>query len=250
MSRGRVAICALIATFMFGALAGPALAKKEYKREFTASGPEVKLETQGVGTGTSAFEFNFPFEEKGHGFAPKKVKCSEIAKSAGEIHTTEGVAGSFTDKLTFGGCETEKKKFEHEVKIPPVEFEFHANGTFSIINEVKIELNQNCTLTLDSGQTVGAEEVEEGKKGPVEYKQIGQSAPEGIPRVEAKIKTRTHEAGEVDGLEYEGEGGECENAEHKYEGGKFKGNILVHGKVTKENPWIGFKEELLPKEKM
>jgi len=96
---------------------------------------------------------------------------------------------------------------------------------------------------------VGKEEVEEGKKGPVAYKQIGQSAPEGIPKVEANIKTRTHEAGEEDGLEYEGEGGLCETAELKFEGGKFKGNLLLHAKETKENPWIGFKEELLPKEK-
>ena len=82
------------------------------------------------------------------------------------------------------------------------------------------------------------------------YSQIGQSAPNGIPKVEVKIKTRTHEAGEDDGLEYEGEGGGCEDQEHKFEGGKFKGNFLVHAKSTKENPWIGFKEELLPKEKI
>ena len=38
MSRAKVAICALVAMFMLGALAAPALAKKEYKREFIASG--------------------------------------------------------------------------------------------------------------------------------------------------------------------------------------------------------------------
>jgi len=247
MSRGRVAICALIAMFTFAALgAAPALAKKEYKREFEASGAEVKLETQSLGTG---YQFIFPFEEKGKGFASKKIKCAEVAKGAGEIHTTEGKATSFIDKVTFGGCTAEKKKFLHEVKIPPIEWEFHTDGTVSIVNEVKILYNANCTIILDAGQTVGKEEVEEGKKGPVAYTQIGKSAPEGIPKVEVKIKTRTHEEGEVDGLEYEGEGGDCENAELKFEGGKFKGNMIVHAKETKENPWIGFKEELLPKEK-
>ncbi len=245
MSKAKVAICALVAMFMLGALAAPALAKKEYKREFTASGPEVKLETQSAGTG--GYQFIFPFEEKGKGFGAKKIKCTELAKGAGEIKTTEGVAPSFIDKVTFGGCHAEKKKFEHEVKIPAIEWEFHANGTASILNEVKIIYSANCTITLDAGQTVGGEEVEEGKKGPVAYTQIGQNAPEGIPRVEVKIKTRTHEEGEADGLEYEGEGGDCENAELKFEGGKFKGNLLVHAKETKENPWIGFKEELLPK---
>ena len=248
MSRGRVAICALIAMFMFGALAGPALAKKEYKREFTASGPEVKLETAPVGS--SGYEFILPFEEKGHGFKPYKVKCTEITKATGEIHTTEGVAQSFTDKITFGGCSKGKKKFFKTVSLSAVEFEFHANGTVSIVNEPKLVLEEDCTFILDAGQTVGKEEVEEGKKGPVTYSQIGQSPPNGIPEVEVKFKTRTHEAGEEDGLEYEGEGGGCEDQEHKFEGGKFKGNFLVHAKSTKENPWIGFKEELLPKEKM
>ncbi len=41
--------------------------------------------------------------------------------------------------------------------------------------------------------------------------------------------------------------GAAKTQEHKFEGGKFKGNLLVHAKSTKENPWIGFKEELLPK---
>ena len=250
MSRGRVAICALIAMFtLFAALAGPAMAKKEYKKEFEASSSEVKLETQSVGA-NSVYEFKFPFEEKGKGFATKKAKCTEIAKADGEIHTVEGKAQSFTDKITFGGCETEKKANKHEIKVSPMEFEFHANGTFSILNEVKFQFSTNCTLVVDSGQVVGGEEVEEGKRGPVAYSQIGQSPPNGIPKVEAKVKTRTHEAGEVDGLEYEGEGGDCENSEHKFEGGKFSGNFLIHAKSTKENPWIGFKEELLPKEKM
>jgi hypothetical protein len=245
MSRAKVAICALVAVFMFGALAGTALAKKEYKREFTASGSEVKLET--AGAGTSAYEFTLPFEEKGKGFKPYKIKCTEVAKATGEIHTTEGVAQSFTDKVTLGGCSKGKGKFFKLVTVSAIEFEFHANGTFSIVNEPKMILEEDCTIILDAGQVVGGEEVEEGKKGPASYVQIGQSAPEGIPKVEVKIKTRTHEEGEADGLEYEGEGGGCENQEHKFEGGKFKGNFLVHAKSTKENPWIGFKEELLPK---
>ena len=116
MSRAKVAICALVAMFMLGALAAPALAKKEFKREFTASGPEAKLEAQTAGTG--GYQFIFAFEEKGKGFAPKKVKCTELSKGTGEIKTTEGVATSFLDKVTFGGCHAEKKKFEHEVKIP------------------------------------------------------------------------------------------------------------------------------------
>jgi hypothetical protein len=248
MSRAKVAICALVAVFMFGALAGTALAKKEFKREFTASGSEVKLETNPAGT--SAYEFTFPFEEKGKGFKPYKVKCTEIVKAAGEIHTTEGVAQSFSDKVTLGGCSKGKGKNFKPVTVSAIEFEFHANGTVSIINEPKFVLEEDCTILLDAGQVVGGEEVEEGKKGPVTYQQIGQSAPEGVPKLEAKIKTRVHEEGEVDGLEYEGEGGGCENQEHKFEGGKFKGNFLVHGKSTKENPWIGFKEEVIipPKE--
>ena len=79
MSRGRVAICALIAMFIFGALAGPAMAKKEYKKEFEASGPEVKLETQAVGSG--AYEIILPFEEKGHLAKPYKFKCTELDQS-------------------------------------------------------------------------------------------------------------------------------------------------------------------------
>ena len=165
MSRGRVAICALIAMFMFGALAGPALAKKEYKREFEASGPEVKLETAAVGS--SGYEFILPFEEKGHGFKPYKIKCTEIAKATGEIHTVEGKSQSFTDKVTFGGCSKGKKKFFKTVTISAIEFEFHANGTVSIVNEPKLVLEEDCTFVLDAGQVVGKEEVEEGKKGPV-----------------------------------------------------------------------------------
>ena len=63
------------------------------------------------------------------------------------------------------------------------------------------------------------------------------------------MKTRTHEEGEEDGLEYEGEGGGCEDQEHKFEGGKFKGNFLVHAKSTKENPWIGFERRTAPERK-
>jgi len=242
MSRGRVAICALVAMFTFAAQAAPALAKKEYKREFEASGPEVKLETAAI----SKYQFIFRFEEKGGGFKPIKISCTEIAKAAGTINTTEGKSQSFVDKVTFGGCTKGKKKFFKSVTIPAIEWEFHANGTVSILNEVKITPEEDCTIILDPGQTIGQEEVEEGKKGPVAYKQIGQSPPNGFPSVEAKIKTRTHEEGEVDGIEYEGEGGLCENAELKVEGGKFTGNMLVHAKTTKENPWIGFKEELIP----
>ncbi len=248
MSRAKVVICALVAMFMLGALAAPALAKKEYKREFTASGAEVKLETAAAGTG--GYEFILPFEEKGKGFKPYKIKCGEITKANGEIKTTGGVSQSFTDKVTLGGCSKGKGKFFKPVTLSAIELEFHANGTFTILNEPKLVLEEDCTFLLTAGQTVGAEEVEEGKKGPVAYAQIGQSSPEGIPKVEVKIKTRTHEEGEADGLEYEGEGGGCEGQEHKFEGGKFKGNFLVHAKETKENPWIGFKEELLPKVKM
>ncbi|HTY97804.1 MAG TPA: hypothetical protein VMB91_12235 [Solirubrobacteraceae bacterium] len=248
MSRGRVAICALIAMFLFAALAGPAMAKKEYKKEFEASGPEVKLETSKVGTGV--YEIILPFEEKGHLAKPYKFKCTELTKATGEIHTTEGKAESFTDKVTLGGCKKGRGKFATLATISPIEFEFHANGTFSILNEPKIQYEEDCYFVLDSGQTVGKEEVEEGKKGPATYMQIGQSAPNGVPQVEVKIKTRTHEEGEEDGLEYEGEGEGCVDQEHKTEGGKMKANFLVHGKSTKENPWIGFKEELLPKEKM
>ncbi len=248
MSRGRVAICALVAMFMFAALAGPAMAKKEYKREFEASGPEVKLETATVGSG--GYEFILPFEERGHGFKPYKVKCTEITKATGEIHTTEGKAQSFTDKVTFGGCSKGKKKFFKTVTISPVEFEFHANGTVHDRERTQDPvLEEDCTFILDAGQTVGEEEVEEGKKGPVTYSQIGQSAPEGVPEVEVKIKTRTHEEGEEDGLEYEGEGGGCEDQEHKIEGGKFKGNFLVHAKSTKENPWIGVQRRTVAERK-
>ncbi len=135
MSRAKVAICALVAVFMFGALAATALAKKEYKREFTASGPEVKLET--APAGTSAYQFTLPFEEKGKGFEPYKIKCTEVVKATGEIHGTEGVAQSFTDKVTLGGCSKGKGKFFKTVTVSAIEFEFHANGTFSIVNEAE-----------------------------------------------------------------------------------------------------------------
>src|ERR1700722_13001619 len=81
MSRAKVVICALVAMFMLGALAAPALAKKEIKREFEASGT-AKLSS--TGTGPQA-QFNFPFEEKGS----IKVNCGSD-EGRGEIIPTEG----------------------------------------------------------------------------------------------------------------------------------------------------------------
>ncbi|HUH81529.1 MAG TPA: hypothetical protein VLZ06_09400 [Solirubrobacteraceae bacterium] len=236
MSRWRVAICALVATFTFAAQAAPALAKKEYKREFLASGSAVKLETTGLGEQ----QFTFPIEEH----RAVKIKCGGIEKGPGEIATTE--TQSFTVKVTYAQCKTKgQKKSTEPATVPPVEWEFHANGTASIVNEPKIKVFQpgECTITLSAGQTVGQEEVEEGKPGPETYRQLGKPFPEGLPEVEVKTKTRTHEEGEVDGLEYEGEGGLCEEGEFKLEGGKLKGNMVVKGKA--KETWIGFKEEVI-----
>ncbi|HTQ67337.1 MAG TPA: hypothetical protein VMI13_01465 [Solirubrobacteraceae bacterium] len=240
MSRGRVAICALVAMFTFAAQAAPALAKKEYKREFEASGPSVKLETRSVGT---EFLWVFPIEEH----KAVKVKCAGVEHGPGEITTTENKTQSFKVKVTYAQCKTKGQKGGHEeVTVSPIEWEFHANGTASVLNEAKFKLFQPgiCTIILTPGQTVGQEEVEEGKKGPENYRQIGKSPPEGLPEVEVKTKVRTHEEGEEDGIEFEGEGSLCETGEFKLEGGKLKGNMIVSAKA--KETWIGFKEELLP----
>jgi hypothetical protein len=234
-------ICALIAAFTFAGLVTPALAKKEFKREFEASGPEVKLTASGLGEQ----KFQFPFEEK----SSIKVTCTEVA-ATGEIKTVEGKASGFVLKTKYsgggplGGCYTKgKKKQRVEVIFTTVEWEFHADGTASIINEPKVEVSPICTIVLTKGQTVGKEEVGEGKKGPETYKQVGKSAPEGQPQVEIQTKTHTHETGETNGLEYSGEGALCETGEFKEEGGKLKGKMIVSGKA--KETWIGFKEELI-----
>lgn len=228
MGRGRVAICALIAMFTFAALAAPAMAKKkEYTKEFTASGT-AKLSSTGTGPEAT---FNFPFEEKGS----IKVTCG-TDEGKGEITPTEGKATTFTDKVKFTGCTTKgPKKSLDPITIQPAELEFNVNGTVKIVNEVKVTGPFRCTIFLEP-QTVGEEAVEEGKKGPVTYHQ------EGTPptsKIKAEIKTHTHSAGEEGGFEFEQEEGHC--GEFKTEGGKFKADMLVTATSPKES-WIGFQE--------
>jgi hypothetical protein len=231
MSRGRVAICALIAMFIFGALAGPALAKRVYKREFTASGTAKLVSSS---TSPKGQEFVFSFDEKG----AIKFACS-TAEGRGEVVPTEGVASSFIDKVKFAGCtHPGRKHVPEKFEITPVELEFNANGTISILNEVKVRGPLRCTIFL-SPQTIGEEAVEEGKKGPASYTQ------EGTPpssKVAVKIQTHTREAGEEGGFEFEQEEGHC--GEFKTEGGKWKGMMSVLASSPKES-WIGFHEEAL-----
>ncbi len=231
MSRGRVAICALTATFMFAVMAAPALAKKENVSYFEASG-ETKLAVTG-----GQQEILIPFEEHG----TVKVKCGGVSGTRGEIKPTEGKATSFTEKVKYEGCGIKgKKKTVVAVTMSDVEYEFHSNGTLSILNEVKLEWEPQCKIVMGP-QTVGAEEVEEGKKGPVTYATKG----DGTTReVEAKIKTHTHESGETDGFEFEGEKQLCVSGEFKTEGGKYKGN-MVFDATTGHESWIGFHEEFL-----
>ena len=231
MSRGRVAICALIAMFAFAALAAPALAKKENVSYFEASG-ETKLAVTG-----GQQEILIPFEEHGS----VKVKCGGVSGTKGEVKPTEGKTDSFTEKVKYEGCGIKgKKKTIVAVTMSDVEYEFHSNGTLSILNEVKIEWEPQCKIVMDP-QTVGAEEVEEGKKGPVTYATLGSGT---TREVEAKIKTHTHEAGETNGFEFEGEKQLCSEAGFKTEGGKYKGNMTFDATTGKES-WIGFHEEIL-----
>ena len=154
MSRGRVAICALIAMFAFAALAAPALAKKENESYFEASG-ETKLSVTG-----GKQEIFIPFGERGS----IKITCQGVSGTRGLIVPTEGKATSFTMKVKYESCGIRgKKKSTVVVTMSEPEYEFHSNGTLSILNEVKIEYEPKCKFVMDSGQTVGAEEVEEDK---------------------------------------------------------------------------------------
>lgn len=235
MSRAKVVICALVAMFMLGALAAPALAKKETKREFVASGT-AKLASHSVGPSTT---FNFVFEEKGS----IKVTCG-LSEGKGEIVPTEGKATTFTDKVKFSGCsEKGPKKTSPPVTIGAAELEFNANGTVTLLNEVKFVLGAKCNMFLGP-QTVGAEAVEEGKKGPVVYHQEGEQP---TSKLKVEIKTHTHSEGEEGGFEFEQEEGHC--GEFKVEGGKLKTSMVVEAVSPKES-WIGLHEEtiILPKE--
>lgn len=234
MGRARVAICALVAVFAFGALAGPALAKKEVKRYFEASG-ETKLTASG-----GLQQFNIPFE---HGTI--KIKCLAVS-GHGEIKPTEGKAEAFTLKVKFESCGIKgKKKSVNVVVISPAELEFHSNDTVTVVNEFKIEFEPKCKFEV-AAQTIGAEAVEEGKRGPDTYVTLGT---ENTRKLEIKTKTHTHEAGESGGFEFEGAKALCETGEFKVEGGKFKGNMVITPTTGKE-PWIGVHEETIipPKE--
>ena len=229
MTKGRKLICGLVAVCAFAALATPAMARKEFKREFTASSAAVKLGVSGSG----AQVFVFPFEEGGD----FKVTCTE-ATGSGEILATEGAAKAFTAKLKYGGCTTKGVKGSQVgVVISPVEWEFEANGLAVLKNEVSVALAPQCTIVM-SPQTVGLEAFEEGKKTPDTYAQLTDA--EGLPEVEVKTKTHVHEEGEAGGLEFSGEGSECEEDEFKSDGGKLSGNLIVSAK--KAGTWIGFHE--------
>jgi hypothetical protein len=235
MGRGRVAICALVAAFAFGALAAPALAKKEIKREFEASGTTKLTSTGGQQ------QFNIPFE----GGGTIKIKCG-AATGHGEIIPTEGKATSFTDKVKYESCLIKgKKKSIDVVTMSAVEYEFRANGELGVVNEFKIEFAPNCKLVV-APQVIGLEAVEEGKKGPETYATLGTGT---TRQLEVKSKTHTHEEGESGGFEFEGEKQLCETGEFKVEGGKYKGNMVVTATTGKE-AWIGVHEEtiILPKE--
>jgi hypothetical protein len=230
MSRGRVAICALVATFTFAALAAPAMAKKEVIRYFEASG-ETKLSSTG-----GQQQFNIPFE----GGGTIKIKCG-AATGHGEIKPTEGKATSFTAKVKYESCLIKgKKKSVDVVTISPAEFEFRSNGEVAVLNEFKIEFAPSCKLVVGP-QVIGLEAVEEGKKGPDTYATVGTGT---TRQLEVKSKTHTHEEGESGGFEFEGEKALCETGEFKTEGGKYKGNMLFTATTGKE-AWIGVHEEIL-----
>jgi hypothetical protein len=234
MSRAKVAICALVAVFMFGALAATAVAKKETKRFFEASG-ETKLTATG-----GQQQFNIPFEK-----GTIKIKCGAVS-GHGEIKPTEGKAEHFTMKVKYESCGIKgKKKSINTVIISPAELEYNANDTVTVLNEFKIEFEPKCKLVVAS-QTVGEEAVEEGKPGPESYATVGTGT---TRQLEIKTKTHTHEEGESGGFEFEGEKQLCETGEFKVEGGKLKGNMLVDATTGKES-WIGVHEETitLPKE--
>lgn len=235
MSRARVAICALVAAFAFGALAGPALAKKETKRYFEASG-ETKLTATG-----GQQEFKIPFEEHG----TIKIKCGAVS-GHGEIKPTEGKAEHFTLKVKYESCGIKgKKKTIDAVTISPAELEYNSNDTVTVLKEFKIEFEPKCRLVV-AATTVGKEAVEEGKPGPETYATLGTGT---TRQLEVKTKTHTHETGETGGFEFEGEKQLCETGEFKVEGGKLKGNMVVDATTGKES-WIGVHEETitLPKE--
>jgi hypothetical protein len=235
MSRAKVAICALVAVFMLAAQAAPALAKKEIKRWFEASG-ETKLSASG-----GQQQFNIPFGEKGS----IKIICGAVS-GKGEIKPTEGKAESFTIKAKFESCGFKgKKKTIDLVTISPAELEFNANDTVTVVKEFKIEFEPKCRFEVAT-QTVGKEAVEEGKKGPESYATLGTGT---TRQLEVKTKTHTHEAGESGGFEFEGQKALCETGEFKTEGGKFKGNMVVTALTGKE-AWIGVHEETIipPKE--
>jgi len=236
MSRGRVAICALVAIFTFAALAAPALAKKEIKRIFEASG-ETKLTLTG-----GQQEFKIPFEK-----GAIKIKCGAVT-GHGEIKPTEGKAESFLIKgVKYESCGIKgKKKTIDAVTISPTEFEFHSNETLSVIREFKIEFAPSCKIVVAAPQTIGKEEVEEGHPGPETYVTLGTGT---TRQLEIKTKTRTHETGETGGFEFEGGKALCETGEFKVEGGKYKGNVIVDATTGKE-AWIGVHEETIipPKE--
>jgi len=238
MSRARVAICALVAMFMLGALAASATAKKETKRQFEASGTAKLASSLAVGPDT---QFIFAFEEKG----AIKITCG-TAEGKGEVVPTEGKASTFTDKVKYGGCTIPgPKKKPIEIEITPFELEFNADGLVSILNEVKVKGPLKCTIFLPP-QTVGLEAFEEGKKGPVVYHQEG-TPDTTASKVKTEIKTHVREEGESNGLEFEQEEGHC--GEFKNEGGKWKSNMVVAAVAPKES-WISVHEEtiILPKE--
>lgn len=144
-------------------------------------------------------------------------------------------------KVKYESCGLKgKKKTINVAVVSPVEYEVLANGELAVINEFKIEFEPKCKLVVGP-QTVGLEEVEEGKKGPEAFATLGSGT---TRQLEIKTKTRTHEEGESGGFEFEGEKQLCETGEFKVEGGKYKGNLVVTATTGKE-AWIGVHEETI-----
>jgi hypothetical protein len=201
------------ATFCVLAItAAPAMAT-----EFTAS---KTGETKGVGLGVQLFKFK-----------PISIKCT-AAKSKGKVTALK--SATLIDEVSFSKCTA----FTTPVAFAtPVQFELGANGTFKILNTVKIKVSAiKCTITLEP-QRVPASTA--SKQKPVSYsdeifKKPGDKKFEKeFPNGQKKLIIATKVAKE--GIHYSLEGGFCSELEEKSgEEGKYSGELrdeLIGGEL-------------------
>ena len=117
--------------------------------------------------GTGEYKFTSPSKKKER-LRAERSSALKSSEGTGEIEPTEGEARSFTDKVKFGGLQRKGKKIEHDsdnradrIGIPRQRHRVDRQRS-------QIVLGAKCTIYPRAGQTVGGEEVEEGKKGPVD----------------------------------------------------------------------------------